>query len=317
MLPDYRVRQRDYLLEISRALSSKLDLNEVLRLMLQRATELLDGQAALIALVEPDGSYRIRQAYGIAKPLLDRLTPLLEQTTDIQEAVMALQNNLVEIAGQVGLGFWQVVRLPLVVGDEFLGAMYVFRVRGGEFNGNERRVLQSFADQAAIAVNNARLYSQVAREKQRLDAILEYSADGVLIMDGAHRITTFNQTLVNLSGLIAADAINKKFEEVLPLFNRKAGTTLEEAEAKGWPIVGAAAPLFIEADLQRPDGKFVSVEMTFAPLFDRADNRLVNIIANVRDITRFRQADEMKSTFISAVSHEHNVEIGLTITDPA
>jgi PAS domain S-box-containing protein len=311
MLPDYRVRQRDYLLEISRALSAKLDLNEVLRLMLQRATELLDGQAALIALVEPDERYRIRQAYGIAKPLLDRLTPMLEQTTDVQEAVMALQNNLVEIAGQVGLGFWQVVRLPLVVADEFLGAMYVFRVRGGEFNGNERRVLQSFADQAAIAVNNARLYSQVAREKQRLDAILEYSADGVLIMDGAHRITTFNRALASLSGLNAADAIHKKFEDVLPLFNRTAGTTLEEAEAKGWPIVGAAAPLFVEADLQRPDGKFVSVEMTFAPLFDRADNRLVNIIANVRDITRFRQADEMKSTFISAVSHELKTPIAL------
>jgi len=310
MLPDYRVRQRDYLLEISRALTSRLDLNEVLRLMLQRSTELLSGQAALIALVESDGSLGIRQSYGMGKPLLDKLLPMLAQVSDIEEAVTALERNLVEIAEQVGLGFWQVLRLPLSVGEDFLGAMYVYRVGGGEFSRNDRLLLQSFADQAAIAVNNARLYSEVAHEKKRLDAILEFSADGVIIMDGNHTITTFNRALVALSGIAAADAINRKFEEVLPLVNKKAGTTLEEAEAQGWPIVGSSAPVFVEADIKRPDGQLASVEINFAPLFDR-ENRLVNVIANVRDITRFRQADEMKSTFISAVSHELKTPVAL------
>jgi len=319
MLPDYRVRQRDYLLEISRALTSRLDLTEVLKLMLQRSTEILDGQAALIALVEPGSSgesqYRIRQAYGIARPLLDQLIPMLAKHTSIDEAVEALEQHLINIAKQSGLGSWQVVKLPLNVGGDFLGMMYVFRIAGGAFTANERRVLQSFAEQAAIAVNNARLYQQVAQEKRRLDAILEYSADGVIIMDGAHHITTFNRSLAALSGLSATEVLGKKFEEVMPLLNKRAGTTLEEAEAMGWPIIGASTPLFVEADIQRPDGKKVGVEITFAPTFDRTDSRqtsrLVNIIANVRDISRFRQADEMKSTFISAVSHELKTPIAL------
>ena len=52
MLPDFRVRQRDYLLEISRALTSQLDLSEVLRMILQAATSMLSGEIGLIALRE-------------------------------------------------------------------------------------------------------------------------------------------------------------------------------------------------------------------------------------------------------------------------
>lgn len=311
MLPDYRVRQRDYLLEISRALTSRLNLSEVLRLILQQATDMLNGQAALIALVEPDARYTIRQSYGIPQPLLDQLRPILHQTEDVDEAVTALERNLVAIAERVGLGFWEVVSLPLKVeGDEFLGALYVFRMRGGGFSRDDRRILQSFADQAAIAVNNARLYEQLTHEKRRLDAILEFSADGVVIMDGAHRIQMFNRAMSNLIGVPAAEAIGKRFEEVLVLKNKRAGATLEEAEAKGWPMVGTSPALFVEGDLQRRGGGVISVEIAFAALLNR-EGRLVNIIADVHDLTRFRVAEEMKATFISAVSHELKTPVAL------
>jgi signal transduction histidine kinase len=50
--------------------------------------------------------------------------------------------------------------------------------------------------------------------------------------------------------------------------------------------------------------------MIYAPLFGQ-DRRLVNIIANVRDITRFREADEIKSTFVSVISHELKTPVAL------
>ena len=50
MLPDYRVRQRDYLLEISRALTQELDLDKLLERILVISAEMLAGQAGLIAL---------------------------------------------------------------------------------------------------------------------------------------------------------------------------------------------------------------------------------------------------------------------------
>jgi PAS domain S-box-containing protein len=310
MLPDYRVRQRDYLLRISRAVTSQLDLGEVLRLILQSAVEMLNGQAGVVALIEPDGAYRIREAYGVARPILDELHPILEAARDTREATQLLERSLVAIARQVGAGFWEVVSLPLKAGEESLGALYVFRVAGGAFSANERLILQSFADQAAIAVNNARLYQQLAQEKNRLNAILEFSGDGVAILDAAHRITIFNRALSQMTGAQPADAIGRRFEEVVDVRNRRAGSTLDEAEANGWPLARSAGTLFLEGDLLREGGRPVSVEINFAPLFDD-DSRLISIIATVRDITRFREADELKSTFVSIVSHELKTPVAL------
>jgi signal transduction histidine kinase len=60
----------------------------------------------------------------------------------------------------------------------------------------------------------------------------------------------------------------------------------------------------------RQGGGYVAAGITYAPLFDR-EGRLVNLIANVRDITRFREAEEVKSTFISIISHELKTPVSL------
>ena len=64
------------------------------------------------------------------------------------------------------------------------------------------------------------------------------------------------------------------------------------------------------ATLLRKGGGYLPAGITYAPLFDR-DGHLVNFIANVRDITKFREAEELKSTFISIVSHELRTPVSL------
>ena len=60
MLVDYRVRQREYLLAISRALTSELDLADVLRIIVQASVEFISGRAGAIVLADPnDGSFRV------------------------------------------------------------------------------------------------------------------------------------------------------------------------------------------------------------------------------------------------------------------
>ena len=78
MLPDFRVRQRDYLLEISRAITQELDLDQVLARILNISIEMLAGQAGLIALREKPGGWRVAVSQGIPPAFLRQLEPLLD-----------------------------------------------------------------------------------------------------------------------------------------------------------------------------------------------------------------------------------------------
>jgi PAS domain S-box-containing protein len=159
-------------------------------------------------------------------------------------------------------------------------------------------------------VHNARLYQQTAQEKRRLDAILDSSADGILIMNAAHRLQRFNRALSKMTGWPPLEALGRSHDDVIRWAKRQPGPDLAESEAGGWPLGQTSAPLYVEGDLLRRDGGYLPAGITYAPLFDR-EGRLVNLIANVRDITKFREAEALKSTFISIVSHELRTPVSL------
>ena len=313
MLTDYRVRQREYLLEISRALTAQLNLDELLQMVLEAATNMLAGQAGLIALRDPDGRFAVRASHGLPHVLAPYFEPLLTDIPDDADSrrfhIPGLAEKLGLVAAELGLRLQQVVALPMAISHEMIGVLYVFRAYGTRFTADDRQVLASFADQAAIAVHNAQLYERISHEKRRVDAILEYSADGVLILDPGHRIVVFNRALAQLSRWPAADALGRQHDDVIRWARLETDLDLGGAVAGGWPLP-SARPLYVEGDLRRYRGGTVSVGITYAPLFDR-DGRLVNIIADVRDITRFREADEVKSTFISVISHELKTPVAL------
>jgi PAS domain S-box-containing protein len=300
------IQQRDYLLDISRALTSQLSLNEVLRQILESATEMLGGQAGLIALSDQDGeTFTVRASYGIQPAVLHLFAPLL---TDIPHAdpdsfvIPELNRKMRLVARAAGMGLHQVVALPMAIGSELAGVVYIFRVHGGRFTSNETRMLQSFADQAAIAVHNARLYEQVATEKRRLDAILRRSADGIMILYPDLTIESINLALARMTGWRVADAVGAHHDELIHWAQRETEIDLEAAVAATWPL-DEQSMLYVEGDLLHTSGSTISVGISYAPLFD-SQGRLLNIIGNIRDITRFREAEEAKTTFMSVISHE-------------
>src|SRR5512136_1296182 len=78
MLPDFRVRQRDYLLEITRAITQELDLDKLLARILRISIEMMAGQAGILALKETNG-WRVASAHGIPPAFLSYLEPLLAE----------------------------------------------------------------------------------------------------------------------------------------------------------------------------------------------------------------------------------------------
>lgn len=307
MLPDFRVRQRDYLLEISRALTQELDLEKLLARILRISIEMLAGQAGIIALKE-DG-WRVATAQGIPPAFLSYLSPLLAEENVRELDVNELNRMLKELTYTASMGLLNGTGLPLAAHGQVIGVIFIFRNYPDVFTPNDRVLLQSFADQAAIAVFNAQLYGQVSYEKQRLDALLDSAADGILILHADLTIERANDAFERLYGKTHDELVGQSHDEIIKWERDPQGSTLNEAIANGWPLTPNAT-LYVEGDLERPLAPALPVGITYAPLLSKA-GKLRNIIVSVRDITHFRTAEEIKSTFISIVSHELRTPVAL------
>lgn len=312
-LYDYRVRQRDYLLSITRALVSRLNLRAVLRLILQAAADMLVGQSGLIALRDDSGAFGFWASYGLPPALVDAFTLLVEDVPDVARLedflVPDLADKLVRISEETGLSLRQVVSLPMIVERELLGMIFVFRAQSSRFSSDDRQILASFADYAAVAVHNARLYEAADTERRRLDALIDSSADGVMVLRPDLTFERFNRALVTLTGWPAEMAVGRDHGEVMQWARLTSRMRLEDAVAQGWPIEEGRT-LYVEGELLRRNGSLVSVGVTYAPLM-LPRGRLLNIIGTARDITRFREADVLKDTFISVVSHELKTPVAI------
>ncbi|MBC7878334.1 MAG: PAS domain-containing protein [Anaerolineales bacterium] len=308
MLPDFRVRQRDYLLEISRMLTQELDLEKLLARILRVSIEMLAGQAGLIALKQPD-AWSVSAAHNIAPAFLSYLTPLLAEEVVRELDVRELNRMLKELTYTASTGLLNGTGLPLAAHGQVIGVIFIFRNYADLFTPNDRVLLQSFADQAAIAVFNAQLYGQVSYEKQRLDALLDSAADGILILDTEQVIERCNPAFEKLYGLARDEIVGKKHNAIIQWKKEPQGKTLEESVESGWPLTPNAT-LYVEGDMERPLPPHLPVGITYAPLLS-SENKLRNVIVSVRDITHFRTADQLKATFISIVSHELRTPVAL------
>lgn len=310
MLPDFRVRQRDYLLEITRTITQELDLQKVLKRILRISIEMLAGQAGLIALRDVK-SWHVAAAHGIPAAFLRYLEPLLAEERVAELDVAELNRMLQELTYTASMGLLNGTALPLTTHGTVIGVIFIFRSYPDLFSTNDKQLLQSFADQAAIAVFNAKLYGQITVEKQRLDALIDSAADGILILNADHSIERVNDAFERIYGKTDDELRGKLHQEVIRWVRKPDGLTLEEAEKDGWPPT-PNAHLYVEGDLQRADEQmpFIPVGVTYAPLLT-SEGELQNVIVTVRDITHFRNAEEIKATFISIVSHELKTPVAL------
>ncbi len=312
-LYDFRIRQRDYLLSITRAMVSRLNIRAVLRLILQASVDMLQGQSGVIALNNESGTYDFWASYGLPPALVDSFQLLVEDVPDvdrIEDFLMPdLADKLRRIAEETGLLLGQVVALPMVAERELLGMIFIFRAQSSRFSPDDRQILASFADYAAVAVRNARVYEEAETERRRLDALLDSSADGIMVLRPNLRIERINRALVSLTGWTAEEAVDRHHDEVIKWAQRSSRMTLEDAAAQGWPTEEGRT-LYVEGELRRRNGSVVSLAITYAPLMTKGGH-LLNIIGTVRDITRFRESDALKDTFISVVSHELKTPVAI------
>ncbi len=206
-----------------------------------------------------------------------------------------------------------VLAVPLVVGDEALGALLLYHSGLNYFTFEHLRLVETVAVQVASAINNAELYGYVFESAERLgrmikaqqvettktEAILEGVADGVMVSDETGVVIRFNAAAERILNTPREQVLGRPIAELLGLYGASGAEWAKAIDR--WkvnpPPVGEGT-LFTER-LEFED-RTVSVLLSPVVMHDE----FLGTVSLFRNITQEVELDRAKSEFVSTVSHE-------------
>jgi adenylate cyclase len=215
------------------AVNSSLELDEVLQLVMDTIVRLTEAERGFLMLRDTQGEMAMRVArnweqesinpneFAISRTIIQRVIETGEPvlTTNAQEDP--------RFGGQesiVAYNLRSILCVPLKAKTETIGVIYADnRIRSGIFNEAERDLLAVFADQAAIAIENARLFASVRRTldevtelKNLMDNVFASIASGVLTADVKDQITLCNRAAETILGQTITELVGHRLDEALP-----------------------------------------------------------------------------------------------------
>lgn len=232
-----RNRQLQMLLQASRAMAGDLDLQRVLAAVIRQVTDLSGFHKACVVLgPDRDGAFRIGAAAGLAPEDLQAYAAILRgQMRFSAPSGLAWQTRQPVVVEDVATDFRLIplrpfyaraqiralIAVPMVVQERFIGTLTVYGERPASFDTARVSLLAALAGQAALALENARLYTLTAENRLRLDRAVEF--------------------LESISGTLTQSQVG-----VVPLLRRV-------AEAAARLFAPATVYLFVQADAARGD----------------------------------------------------------------
>lgn len=262
------------LYEIAQTLNSTLQFDEVLRLVMDRVIEVVGAERGFIMLVNPETSLleftiaRDKQArtigegafeYNISRSTVNNVMKTREP--------MLSDNSHDPTKSMMAYDIRSIMCAPLIVRGNCIGAVYVdSRVKANLFNENDRDLLLGFCNQAAIAIDNARLFSKVNEDKQYMDNIFASIANGVITTDAAGVITSFNNAARYILGLDPAKVVGKHFREAFQVLPQVGLVELLQ-KAMQEHKHGTPVPYSVDSDI--PGRGMVNLELNVSSLRDQ------------------------------------------------
>ncbi|MBI3626197.1 MAG: GAF domain-containing protein [Candidatus Rokubacteria bacterium] len=297
-------KQMEALNEAGRVVNRSLDPNDTIRVILEQARDVLGAESCGLMALDPEkgelfsvgsldlspevlGQIRLRVGEGITG-----LAVLLRRPVQSADLRNDPRVRFRQLPGESGLR--SMLAVPLLVGDKAIGAITVFRKDIHHFSENEENLLSAFANQAAMAMEHARLFSSVRtyaeefdvmvedrtrvldREKRLVEMILETLPLGLYVLDRELWVITVNRAGAQL--LPGRPGVGHSFLALIPEATRaRVGEFLRA-------VFAARQVRRVEEEMVL-DGHARRFRFTAAPL-EAEGEQVVHVLLLVEDITR-------------------------------
>ncbi|MDO8474363.1 MAG: ATP-binding protein [bacterium] len=178
-----------------------------------------------------------------------------------------------------------------------IGGMCVYYPDVHEFSDFEMRLVTVAANQAATSITNAQIFNELATERNNTLAMLNSLSDGLIMYDLENNITAFNPRAEELLWIQKKLVLGKDLRTIH-------ATGTEKHMIKNLKeISGLRLGEFQSAEFKMTDPQRITLEVTHLPVRDPRDQK-IGSIRILHDITAAKEAEELKSSFITIASHQ-------------
>ncbi|MDP3542045.1 MAG: ATP-binding protein [Elusimicrobiota bacterium] len=286
----------ELLLEVGRLLSSKLELGSLLTSVLELSTKVVDAESASLLLLDektqelyfdvalglgPDAAkVRLKLGQGIAGSVAKSREP------EIINAVRQDPRWSPAMDAQSGFVTRSILAVPMLIKGHLVGVLEAINKNGGDFTEADRLAFEAFASQAAVAIDNARLFTSLKDERFKLATVFAQMTDGAALTDAAGTVLLANEA--------AAKLLGTELHELADGLNGMVVTpSIADLLSGEKPVVDFAAVR------KEPTLLVLEGRVTRASLGD-AEGRLFIF----RDRTEAHRQEKLKRTFLSLISHK-------------
>ena len=292
-----KLLELETLFDISVAISSVLNVEDLREEILWRSIGVLNASKGMVLtpkenspIMEISASFNWEDENVL---LSNKLEVFSLATKEKRGAILTVKNKT---AIQEKLGEENIIVAPLQAKDKNLGFMLLCnketRTGTEPFNQNDMELLSALCNQAAVAIDNARLFKDITEEKQFNESILDSIATGVITLDTIGEIDSINHAGIRI--------LNKEKKEILGnhymfLFesDETITTLIQKTETEQKPQSEQNVS-FLTASEE------TIVNISAAPRVD-ADNNVHGVVLAIEDIT---QQSKIKNTFKRYVSKQ-------------
>jgi len=295
-------REQTRLMDLTRAISSELDIDQLLRKIIGIASELLDAERSTLFLHDPvrdelwsrvaEGiatrEIRIPSHVGIAGECFSRRSPIV-----IDDAYSDPRFNPA-VDRATGFRTRSILCVPVVNRHGVpIGVVQVLNRRAGAFTTRDQLRLENLAAQSAIALENARLFHEAVEERNYNENVLRSLTNGVVTLDLALNVVKINDTAARLLGVNPERVLGASALHLFGSANawvrrlvRKAARSQQAERAVDATLVGAdgtpTAANVVASPLLAPGGRLFG----FAVVIDDITNEMRLRATMARYMTR-------------------------------